>query len=75
MGDGVSDLVIRGEAGEEAERDYILARVRYASDRVWKIHKHSVSYLQLWRTIRVMEADGEIEVTSQRDWYHIRRLA
>ena len=70
MGDGISDLVIRGEANEEAERDHILSRIQH-SDGVWITHKHSQSYLVLWRTIRTMQAERLVDVEVVKDWRHI----
>ena len=73
MGDGISDLVIRGEAGEDAERDHITARIRNADGGVWQIHKTSVSCLTLWRTIRAMQSDGLVNVDEATtiDWWRI----
>ncbi len=75
MGDGISDLVIRGEGSEEAERDYVLSRIRSADDQVWTIHIRSLNYLNLVRTIRALERERALIVYRHRDWLHIKEQA
>lgn len=61
MGDGVSDLIGRGEAGEEDVREYIMSRIENAQG-TWRIHQTSQMNLRNGWALNAMKDEGIITV-------------